>query len=1039
MNGKTGPTAPAPKPRKWLRRLLKVFAGLVVLLVVLYFVVTSGLFLRQVILPLASKSLGVQITAGDASISPFSRIELHNVKIQSSGPDPLLTVDDVRLVYHLRDILSGNIHVDEVTVDSPVIQIITNPDGTSNLDPLLKSSGPSKPKPSKPSPPPRLDIASVALKNATIRNTKLYTGGGRDSSVVSNVNITLANLQNGQTAKVTLAAAVAVDNHPPAPGTNASLQAAMSGNFTVALADDLMPAAVTGGAKLDVPKAGGSLADLSGMAASLDCDVTATNIKQLSLQFQQAGANIGEVRLSGPLDLQKLEGRLTLEVPSIDRRVLALAAAGSGLDFGPANLSSSNVINIASGGKSVTVDGQFNAVSLALSQNGRAVPTLDFHARYGVSYDGAGGALLLRTLAINGLQNQRPLLRVDLTSPMQISLGNPGLSGSSELTLAVTNFILAEWRPFLGESADGSVALDLDLVSNPQGQHLQLGVNGRAGGFVFDHFQTTWDVNATFTNHLLHVAKASGSVRQAANAGGTLDFTADYDLARNVGQFGLKISGLNESALRPFLDPALGGQKLVSVSIDADASAAIGAGGDSSVKGRFNLANLVVNDPEKQTNSPALSVGFQVDAARSNQIVDLRQLQISLAPTARANNEITLSGRVDLTHSNVCQGTLNLTAQAIDLTSYYDLFAGKPATNKTKAASTTTAVAPANPAPSSPATEPAAFALPFRDFTFNGDIRHLYLHEIEITNFQLTTKLDGAKVALKPFGLSLNGAPVNATADVDLSVPGYKYQVTFNAQKVPIAPLADTFSPDYRGRAKGDLIATAEISGAGITDPSLKKNLSGKVDLSLTNAAVDLSVGKTPQFFMKYLINPIFIALRLPDVSHAILAQAALDAKVGAGTVDVSQFRVMASEFIVRSQGSLTLSDVMTNSTINDLPVILSLPVASAKKAGLAPSNLDPNAIYVDMGKLATVAGTFGDPKPKIDYAGIGLLTSKVVVGKADQIGGALGGDTGKVLKDVKAITGVLGGGSTNASTNDTSTNKSRLNPANLFRSVLPK
>ena len=87
----------------------------------------------------------------------------------------------------------------------------------------------------------------------------------------------------------------------------------------------------------------------------------------------------------------------------------------------------------------------------------------------------------------------------------------------------------------------------------------------------------------------------------------------------------------------------------------------------------------------------------------------------------------------------------------------------------------------------------------------------------------MTTKIDGGHVVMKPFQLVLNGAPVNATADLDLGVPGYKYDVGFNAQGIPLAPLVDTFQPARAGQMGGTLNANAQIGGAGITGASLQK------------------------------------------------------------------------------------------------------------------------------------------------------------------------------------------------------------------------
>ncbi len=76
---------------------------------------------------------------------------------------------------------------------------------------------------------------------------------------------------------------------------------------------------------------------------------------------------------------------------------------------------------------------------------------------------------------------------------------------------------------------------------------------------------------------------------------------------------------------------------------------------------------------------------------------------------------------------------------------------------------------------------------------------------------------------LKPFKLSLNGAPVNATVDLNLGVPGYRYDVAFSADRIPVAPLVNTFVPDRKGQMGGTLTANAQIKGAGITGASLAK------------------------------------------------------------------------------------------------------------------------------------------------------------------------------------------------------------------------
>ena len=109
------------------------------LLVVLYLVATSAAFLKSVILPRVGKSMNATITVSDASLSPFSRVVLKGLKVTPNGKEPLVTAQEVRARYSLFKIIGGSIKVEEVAIVSPVVEIITAPDGSSNLDPILAS------------------------------------------------------------------------------------------------------------------------------------------------------------------------------------------------------------------------------------------------------------------------------------------------------------------------------------------------------------------------------------------------------------------------------------------------------------------------------------------------------------------------------------------------------------------------------------------------------------------------------------------------------------------------------------------------------------------------------------------------------------------------------------------------------------------------------------------------------------------------------------------------------------------------------------
>jgi hypothetical protein len=1074
-----------------------------------------------------------------------------------------LKADEVRLAYHLWDIIGGNYNVDEVAVVSPTVVITQNPDGTSNLDPLIKPKKPAQPaqpaQPSKPSAPLKIDIKKITVSNAAFTLVKNYKGGNRDVTAISSLNVNLSNLKNGQTGKMDLAGNIKLDQNPPAPGTNGSLQAKLVGNFTLGLSPDLKPTVVNGNTRVDVQNANGALADLASLAAVLECDVTPTEIKQVAMRFQQGGNNLGELLVSGPFDSEKTEGLLQIQVRSIDRRLLSLVGAKSGIDFGTTTINSTNQVELAKGGSLINVTGQFNVANMKLTRQNQATPAMDIGLGYQASVNQANKTAVLQTFNLNGAENQQPFLRGGLTSPMSFTWGNTANAmGDSELKLTVTHLNLADWGAFLnGAASSGMVNLTLNLMSQQAGKQLnfdlssqiddlaaKIGSNqvrqasvtlkakgqaadlnqfnlseyilqvaqqnqpiltvsgsgqcdvkaqqadmqvtldvtlaklfgalaqpeitasagtielkghlvqkqetrsvtgnlvlanltGQFGKLQFAGFGVNADLDVGINNQQAQIRKVSGTLQQSGNPGGSFEVSGNYDLDKKSGQLALKLADLNQNGLRPFLASALGDKQLVSVTVNSTSTAKYDAQGGSSFQADFQLANLVVRDPKNQLPASPLEAKLKIDASLNKNIADVRQFQVNLTPTERATNELQFNGQVDMSQTNAIQGSLKLAADSLDVTRYYDIFSNK---SKTAAASkpapaTAPETAPA-PAPATAAnTEPAAVNLPLHNFSVDVNIGRFYLREVAITSLQTSVKIDGGHVLVNPFQLTLNNAPVKANVDLNLGVPGYQYDVTFSADKIPLAPLANSFSPDYNGKAQGDVFASAQIKGAGITGTSLQKNLTGQVSLMLTNANIQL-VGRRA----KLLITPIALALRLNELAQSPVTSLALDAKIGSGKINLTQVKVIGSAFSDSSPGTITIANVLTNSTIDNLPVDISLPVSLARKANLLSANANTNSGYADLGKIATVTGTVGDPKSKLDYPRIALLTGKSIEG----IPGVVGGKAGQILKGVEGLGGLLGGqGQNAANTNQppaTTNAPAKSNPVGGFLNrLLPK
>jgi len=981
-------TAPSSSPAKrstWRRKLLFICGGLFVLLVAAYFVLTSSAFFKGVILPRAGQALGGQVTVADASLSPFSKIHFRQLKVQTTGAEPLLVAEEVRVRYSLRSILGGTIKVDEITITSPVVQIIENADGTSNLDPLFKHEAKSaaQPPPSaQPSQPPQIDLKNFALKNATVRYVKSREDGGRETAELSGINITLDQLRNGQAGRLTSAAAFKLTRP-----TNDVLEARSESAIEFTLGLDLMPTALKLKAEQEILKAEGSLRDLAGHRAVLMGEVTPTEVKEIAQRFYRGDRLLGELKVTGPLDLSKKEGRLKLEVASIDRQVLDLIGAPLGIDFGPTTLNATAEVSLTKGGSIFAANTRFNAAKFSVTQKGQSTPPLDLQLACTVTVNTTDSSAFVQTLTLDGTQNQRQLLRGNLMPPMSIAWGAAAApAGDSVFSLTVTEFNLADWKAFLGDAVSaGRLSLNLDLGSQQGGKQLKLTVTSQIADLT---------------------AKLGGKpLTQAALA---------FKLNAQMTDF--KKVSLSEY----LLDLTQQGQPALAVTGSANYD---GAAFNLQTKIKAVLARLLGNGP-----TTPLTAGVKLDGSFTNQALDLRQFQLALTPTQRApRNELNATGRFDLNNPSLTKGQLSIKADTLDLTELYDAFAGQESPTATPAG----APAQLRPAPESPVNvEPEPVKLPLQ-FAVEATLNQVFLRELSIQNCQVNAKVDGGKVTLDPCRLSLNGAPVNATVDLNLGVKGYTYAVALLLDKVPLEPISNTFSPENRGQYQGLLVANVQIKGAGVTGTSLQKNLNGQASFTFTNANVQLIGPKS-----KRIMVPIATLLRVPEITQSPVKWLDARTDIGGGNVNLSRFTVQSAAFEASSAGVIQIAEVLTNSPLN-LPIEFALRRALAEKAGLLPPNTPTNATYALLPKFVTIKGTLGVPKSDLNELALGGLLLKSGVGIAEKLGVKVDPKISDALHDIgNLLTGQKPAATTNqASTNRAVTNRPvKLNPLDLFR-----
>ena len=219
---------------------------------------------------------------------------------------------------------------------------------------------------------------------------------------------------------------------------------------------------------------------------------------------------------------------------------------------------------------------------------------------------------------------------------------------------------------------------------------------------------------------------------------------------------------------------------------------------------------------------------------------------------------------------------------------------------------------------------------------------------------------------------------MNANVDLDLSVPGYKYDITFTATKVPLAPLANSFAPTYRNKAQGDIMANLQIKGAGITGRNLKENLTGQASFSLTNATIQVDVSPTA----KVLLTPVAVGLGAPDLLKSPIDYVNANLQFGNGNIKAQQFVAHSTAFRAESQGIIPINDVLLDSKV-DQPVDFYLAQGVATTIALPIGTTTGG--YTKLPTFFYLTGTLGKVQPKEDWKAL-------AIGSLTNIGNKVGG-----------------------------------------------
>ncbi|MDZ7806707.1 MAG: AsmA-like C-terminal region-containing protein [Gracilimonas sp.] len=157
-----------------MKLFLKILAGFLVTLIILLVGVNiyfSDERLRNTVVPMLNENLGTEVEVSEMSLSlfrsfPNAGVSMEGVRIPDQDGETVIKLEELLLSVKIIPLISGDVNITELSLNSPEVYYTIYEDSTSNFDFLL-ADDPEEPATDE-------DGISLAIPNLSITNGKLH-------------------------------------------------------------------------------------------------------------------------------------------------------------------------------------------------------------------------------------------------------------------------------------------------------------------------------------------------------------------------------------------------------------------------------------------------------------------------------------------------------------------------------------------------------------------------------------------------------------------------------------------------------------------------------------------------------------------------------------------------------------------------------------------------------------------------------------------------------------------------------------------------
>jgi hypothetical protein len=493
------------------------------------------------------------------------------------------------------------------------------------------------------------------------------------------------------------------------------------------------------------------------------------------------------------------------------------------------------------------------------------------------------------------------------------------------------------------------------------------------------------EVDAFVSTNEVRIAQARLAPKPGGKPAGEIALSGKLAPATSAFQGKVEFRALGHEALRPFLATALKGKTLASGQVDgvmivsSDAAKNIGARGD------LRVASLLVRSPHSPANTKAQDLTLSLQADATPESLDLKRLSLGWTETPRAKNQILVNGNANWKNPQAIDAAFTVDGKGVDLNPWQAMFAAAP---------TATSAPPAGAAaaPAGAPVEPAPMRWPLGTARLRANVDKLFLQGLDLAKMELIATATATVLSIDPFRVDIGGAPVVVKGMFNVGEPGFTYTLSTSVAALKLGPLVDAFAPNLKGKMSGTLDLEGDVSGKGITGPSLRKNLAGNFEAGLKDADIRLAdlenvrsegLSRSGRVLVA-LLRGAALALGLSpnELMHPPITQVSLRSTLGKGVLDLTGLQAVNSAMRLQASGKTLLADDIDASLIQDIPITLGIATNLAKKVRIYRDDR-VREDYVELPPFIRVKGTLG--QPKVD-ANEKVITGLILTGVTENL-----------------------------------------------------